>query len=262
MPLPTSVKVITQATGLTATNANSNWTYLPQRPAFSDTTNPAFPRLIVLTGEGILVSRGGASYGIPEELLCAVAATAVPALTWPPIISPQPSNTFVKANAATSFTSLATDELGLNTFQWQYSNGTNVAAAGVYTNVTTPTLNISNTIAAANLLYQCLVTNPSGTNVSNLVGTADLVTQPANAAVTHPASAYFTVNVVTAQPVTYSWAANNVPIVATGTALYANWTTANLNVGLSNGLNSTQYLCTITAGGVTVNSNEAVLTVA
>ena len=262
MPLPSSVKVITQATGLTATNASSNWTYLPQRPSFSDTPNPAFPRLIVLTGQGVLVQRGGNSYGIPEEILCEVAATAVPELTWPPIISPQPSNTFVKANAATSFTSLATDELGLNTFQWQYSNGTNITAAGVYSNVTTPTLNISNTIAAANLLYQCLVTNPSGTNVSNLCGTADLVTQPANSTVTHPASAYFNVNVVTAQPISYSWAANNVLITIGGTANYANWTTANLNVGNSTGLTTTQYLCVITAGGVTVNSNEAVLTVA
>ena len=261
MPLPSSVRVITQATTLTGGNANSNWTYLPPRPAFSDTNNPAYPRLLTLSPSGVLVTRNGASYGIPEELICELAATAVPALTWPPIIQTQPSNTFVKTNASTSFTCAANDELGLNTFQWQYSNGTNVAAAGVYSNVTTPTLNISNTIVAANSLYQCLVTNPSGTNMTNICGTADLVTQPANVTVTHPASAYFTVNVVTAQPVSYAWAANNVPISAATTANYANWTTSNLNVGNSQGLTTTQYLCTIMAGGVTLNSNEAILTV-
>ena len=274
MPSPLNVKNIAQCTNVGNSNANSNWTYFPVRAAQQETSNPQFPRGVVLTSQGVLITRNGVSFGYPLETLCIGAALTVPALTWlPNYAAPngvQPVNFVQNDNTAASFTANAQDEVGAITYQWQWSNGVNIAAAGVYSNVTTNHLNISNINGLGGLLFQIVATNPTGSNTSNQAGMADIVTQPSNSSVASPSPTSFSVNVASALALSYQWAANHgggfFNIVANGgmsvgSLNYSNWTTNTLNVGNSAGGNGYKYFCYVSVPGATANSNVATLTV-
>ena len=91
------------------------------------------------------------------------------ALTPPPAFTTQPTSVSVCTSVATSFSVVATNA---NVYQWQIStNGggtfTNVTASSIYTNVTTPTLNISNPTGLNANQYRCLATGISGSVNSN-----------------------------------------------------------------------------------------------
>lgn len=86
-----------------------------------------------------------------------------------PSFTTQPVNTTVCSPQATSFTVAATST---TSYQWQVSTDggttwTNIAAAGVYSNVTTTTLNISNTAGLNANQYRCVATNSGGSVNSN-----------------------------------------------------------------------------------------------
>ncbi len=86
-----------------------------------------------------------------------------------PNFTTHPTNATVCAPQATSFTVAATNATSL---QWQISTDggtawTNIAAAGVYSNVTTTTLNISNTAGLNANQYRCVATNVGGSVNSN-----------------------------------------------------------------------------------------------
>ncbi len=87
------------------------------------------------------------------------------AVSPPPSISTQPINAAVCGNSVTNFSVIATDA---TTYQWQIStnNGSSfsdIAASSIYSNVTTPTLTISNSTGMNSNQYRCMVTGESGT---------------------------------------------------------------------------------------------------
>ncbi len=85
-----------------------------------------------------------------------------------PSITTQPTASSICVGANTSFTIVAT---GATTYQWQVDNGggfTNLANDATYSNLTTPTLNITAaTIGLNGYLYRCITTNGSGSTNSN-----------------------------------------------------------------------------------------------
>lgn len=259
---------IIQLTNLNGTNASANWSFIAAPSALNENSNPAFNRTVVLSGTGLYIARGTSSVGIPLESIMLFAANVNPALTWPPNFATAPANAYVGYGntTAVSFPSVAQDEVGTDiSYQWQYgSNGANISAAGVFSNVTTNHLNISNTNGLINSSYQLLIVNPSGNNTSNQVyiGYDPLITtQPANQSAVHPASAYFTVVATGQTALSYQWQANGSNITVAGAALYANYTTSNLNVGNSTGLNTTNYRVIVSDTAGVQNSNNATLTV-
>ncbi len=86
-----------------------------------------------------------------------------------PSFSIQPSDKTVCSPQATSFTIVAT---GATSYQWQLStdggtNYNNIVANSIYSNVTTATLNISNTTGLSTYKYRCVASNSGGSTNSN-----------------------------------------------------------------------------------------------
>ncbi|MGG9972736.1 hypothetical protein ACQ33O_13170 [Ferruginibacter sp. SUN002] len=85
-------------------------------------------------------------------------------------VSTQPSNTSACDLAATSFTAASTS-LPAPTIQWQQKvpagSFTNISNGGVYSNVTTGTVGISNVTGLNNYEYQAVFTNINGTATSS-----------------------------------------------------------------------------------------------
>ncbi len=79
----------------------------------------------------------------------------------PPSISNQPGAVTVCENRTTSFTVAATGS-GTLSYQWQ-EDGVNLSNGGVYSNVTTATLNISDVTGLNGKQYQVIITNDNGT---------------------------------------------------------------------------------------------------
>jgi len=252
---------------ITTTNTTNLWTYLAGPAAVNENTNPQFNRTVVLTPTGILLTVGGNSVGLPMGVFTAACAQANPLVTWVPNFANQPSNAFVGNGntTAVSFITIAQDEVmtDLN-YQWQYSNGVNIAASTPYANVTTNHLNISNTSGLIGQAYQVVATNPTGSTVSNQ-GTVyfdpTITAQPSNASVTHPAGANFAVAAFGATTLAYQWTANGSNITTAGAAGYSGYTTNTLSVSVSNGLNATNYYVIVTGSLGKTNSANALFTV-
>jgi hypothetical protein len=98
----------------------------------------------------------------------------------PPLVGLQPTQANSCIGQNMTFSTSSTNSTG---FQWQLStdNGVtwnNIINAGVYSNATTATLNITGTtLIMNNYLYRCNVTNINGTTTSN---SANLVVTPNN----------------------------------------------------------------------------------
>lgn len=89
--------------------------------------------------------------------------------TPPPVFTTHPANVAVCSGSSTSFTVVATDAVS---YQWQIStNGgttwNNLSNNSIYTNVTTATLNISNSAGLGSSIYRCVATNTGGPTNSN-----------------------------------------------------------------------------------------------
>jgi trimeric autotransporter adhesin len=89
--------------------------------------------------------------------------------TPPPVFTTHPANVAVCSGSSTSFTVVATDAVS---YQWQIStnggaNWTNLSNNSIYTNVTTATLNISNSAGLGSSIYRCVATNTGGPTNSN-----------------------------------------------------------------------------------------------
>lgn len=88
-----------------------------------------------------------------------------------PSIATQPSNVSVTAPAAASFTIVANGNTSLS-YQWAESNdsGTtysNLANAGVFSNVTTNSMNISNSTGLNGKYFHCFAIDSNGHAISN-----------------------------------------------------------------------------------------------
>lgn len=105
----------------------------------------------------------------------------------PPSFTTQPVSVSLCAGAAASFTAVASN---VSSYQWQLStNGggtwVNISAAGVYTNVTATTLNISNITGLNGNQYRCVATGAGGPADSNA---ATLSVSPATLTLVSPAN--------------------------------------------------------------------------
>jgi hypothetical protein len=82
-----------------------------------------------------------------------------------PSITSQPSNSTVCSGSSASFSVSASGTAMLN-YQWK-ENGVNLSNGGVYSNVTTSTLNISNSAGLNGKQYSCYISNSCGNITSN-----------------------------------------------------------------------------------------------
>jgi hypothetical protein len=256
---------------ITGTNTTGTWNFFPIRSAQMDNSNPSFVRQVLLTQQGVYISRNNANVGFFISDLLKAAANIAPALTWPPWIQVQPSNNTAVQPTAISFSVLANSEVTAITYQWQVSTTnsgwSNVSNGGVYSNATTNTLNISNNAGLSGYVYRVLTTNASGNTYSNsaaVIVDPNITSQPSNAAVTAPAPASFVLsaNSPLGYGLTYQWqlwGGSSFSNVSGG--VYSNVTTNTLNISNSTGLNGKIYRCLVTDINGTSDSGNGTLTV-
>ena len=162
---------ITTLQSLSAGVSSGTFTSPAYQVTAIDQTNPVFPRLLQLTDAGLIIRSTGTNVGIPLVELTKMAAKIFPALTWPPIITSQPSSGSVFHPNPYSFSVAATDEYSPINYLWQLStNGgssfSSLSNGGVYANISTTTLNISNSTGLGGNVYRCVTWNLSGTTTS------------------------------------------------------------------------------------------------
>lgn len=262
------------------TNNNVTWTQPPKRVTITDFTNPLFPRQIVVSPNGIQVTRPDNGVGIAIPDLMAVVLAVNPAMTWPPLFTTQPSDQSVQYGGGRSatFTIAVNSELSV-TYQWQSSadNATwgNVSNGGVYAGATSASLVITPTDFTQNgLYYRCQVTNSRGTTTSvsaklTVTGLPVFTVQPTNQSAIAPAPATFSATVVAnPAPVTYQWQVSTNGGVAwsdiAAGAPYTGQTTNSLTLNptaVGPPYNGYQYRLKATNSLGTTTSSAATLTV-
>lgn len=167
-----SLKVLTS---IATTNSAVNWANQAQQTTVLYNARKQFLRNVVLSTDGVSVRRGSNVVGINIATLVVACASVDSALTYPPVVTADPVAASVTHPAAASFGPVAaTSELSV-TYQWQKSTtsgGTtyaNLTNAGVYTNVTTSTVNISDSTGLNGYLFRCTITNAAGsTNTASV----------------------------------------------------------------------------------------------
>jgi hypothetical protein len=261
MPATANIVLLSPITG---SNNSGNWNYFPTRAGILYQNIPSVLRQVILTSQGLIITGNGTNVGFLMTDLMNAAANINPKITGPPYVSVQPNSVITTPNAATSFSIQIYSELA-STYQWEISSNSgstwaNVSNGGVYSNATTATLNISNVSGLTSDYYRCVITSSLGSSNSNPGILSEIVTQPSNSTVTHPAAASFTLNVVGDSPFSYQWV-SNAGIITNG-GVYSNATTNGLNISNSTGLNGYTFKCVIVGkNGETANSNIATLTV-
>lgn len=173
-----------------------------------------------------------------------------------PLITGQPANAVVCAGSNTSFTTSATGT-GLG-YQWQVNTGSgfsNLSNAGVYSNVTTPTLNITGALTTMNgYQYQCVITSTCGTLVTTprtltVNALPFIIIGPSSSVVCANTATTFSV-IATGTSLTYQWQVNDGSgfVNASGSA-YANVNSATMTVTPPNGTYS-GYTFRCVVGGI------------
>lgn len=258
---------------ITGTNTTATWQFYPIRSAQFDNSNPSFARQVLLTQQGVLITKNNATVGFLMSDVLAAAANILPSLTWPPWIQTQPSNNTAVQPTPISFASLINSEVSSLTYQWQVStdNGSswsNVSNGGVYSNATTNTLNISNNAGLSGDFFRVAATNSSGSSNSNAAACIvdpNITSQPSNATAPSPQAVSFqcAANSPLGFGLTYQWelwGGSSWGNVVNG-GVYSNASTNTLNISNSNGLISNLYRCAITdTTGTSVTSNVTINT--
>ncbi len=191
-----------------------------------------------------------------------------------PSISTQPLSTAICAGNNVTF-NVAAAGTGIG-YQWQESiNGgttwNNIANGGIYSGATTTTLTLTGvTIGMNTYQYRCVVNGtcaPAATSTAATLtvgSTLVINNQPGNSIVCAGATTSYAVSV--SGTVTYQWQEstnggttwNNI----TNGGVYSNATTATLTLtGVTAGMNSYLYRCTVNGNCPSINSNSASLTV-
>jgi hypothetical protein len=151
----------------------ANWGAPIQQFTLLQTDNPQYLRTIVISNDGIRLSKGNVAAGFALADIVAALIYQAPTLSWPPIITLQPANANIANGAATAFTVAATAEFSFDPYLWQKStdnggNWSNITNAGVYTNATSNHLNISNVTGLSATWYRVTVSAASGNTVSSV----------------------------------------------------------------------------------------------
>lgn len=189
------------------------------------------------------------------------------------VLSTQPAASSIIGGVATTFVVAG---IGANGFQWQMRPAAggqyaNLADAGIYSTVTTATLNLSTGTlkALTGNRYRCVVANTTTGASATSAGVALTVSfgvavQPTTpTSVVTPGATSFTVGVVESTSIQWQLQTGGVGAWAnlTNAGVYTNVTTATLNISNSAGLNTNKYRAVVSDGVTTVNTIEALLTV-
>lgn len=257
-----------------STDGGSTWNNITNGGIYSGATTTT------LTLTGVLGSMNNYQYRCVVSGSCPSINSnpAILSVNTAPNITTQPANgSSVCAGQNTSYTVIATGT-GIG-YQWQLStdggtNYSNLSNGGVYSGVTTGTVNITGaTIGMNNYKYRCVITgtcSPAATSSASTltVYTAILITaSPANAVQCATGSTSFSVGASGSSP-TYQWQESTnggtswANIVNGG--IYSGATTSTLTLtGLLASMNNYQYRCIVSGAApcASVNSAAATLTV-
>lgn len=259
------MKILSNITG---SNSNANWTLQSQQVTILDAQNPLWPRAVILSSNGVRISRGNNSVGFPTEELILAAISLEPNLTWPPIVGTDPVNISANAPNATSFNIAATAEVTI-TYQWQKStdnggNWSNVANGGVYSNATTNAINISNVTGLNSNQFRCVAIDVSGsTNSNNATLTVIDPTITNTSAVTASNTINMSVIAQGGSALTYQWQnsgdnGGNWGSVING-GIFANATTNHLNISNFVTEHNNYYRCFVSDSAGNAISNTIVI---
>lgn len=154
------------------TPSNFSASFPPQKTSVLDTTNPNYLRYATLATDSVALTYYSVSVLIPLSQLYQAAASASYALTWPPIILTQPTNSIVTHPAAAYFVVSASAEIPI-TYQWFRQSGsgnfTSIISTGSYTGSQTPALTHSNTVTGESTSsFVCVCSNASGVTSSSI----------------------------------------------------------------------------------------------
>ena len=212
---------------------------------------------------------------------CIVSGTCTPAATseaailtvsTAPVISRQPASVSECTGTAVSFSVTATVTGGTLTYQWQSNvsgSYANLSNTGVFSNVTTNTMNISDITGLNNTDYRCIVNNASCSITSSAalltVNTApDITTQPFSLTMCSNNAVDFSLT-VSGSSLSYQWQLSNTGTTYTNminTGVYTGTTTDTLKISSVAGLNGRHYRCLVSGiCSPVATSNAAILTV-
>lgn len=186
-----------------------------------------------------------------------------------PDITTQPQNQVTCDGKNAAFTIVASNTTG---YQWQIStdnggNYVNLSNAGVYSGVTSSTLNISNATGLSGNFYRCVVSNaiPASVNSNGVSLTVNrFVQQPFSMTSCSSCAAGFTAS-ARGIGLTYQWQVStdngaNFSNITDG-GVYSGTNTKTLAIASASGLNGRQYQCILGGCASPINSNAAILTV-
>ena len=213
------------------------------------------------------------------QYYCVVTSTLGPANSNIAILTVLSSPSFTTQPSPVSLTAPTTATFSVvvysaftTTYQWQVSTngGTSWSNVSTGTGGTTASYTTPATSVSMNgYLYQCVATNPEGTNYSNVVSlsvvnTPTITVQPQDALITNSLTTSFTV--ASSGTITgYQWqvSLNGGASFAniSNSAVYSGATTATLTVTPNSALNGAQYQCIVTNASGNTTSSPATLTV-
>ena len=172
--------MITQSVNLTYGGVNYTVFNRPvQQITLLDSTNQQFLRQVMLSNDGVKLIRGQYTIQFPMEQLYAVAAQAMPSMSWSPVIDTQPlGSQFVTVPGTASLSVVAEDEFNTVKYQWYVS--ASEAGTGWQLTVNTTNIKFKNTSSAEmsasygigftpdTSSYFCLCSNASGEKSSSI----------------------------------------------------------------------------------------------
>ena len=149
-----------------------------QRQYILNNTNPNYLRYTYMTQDSLYFNVNGIGQAViplnGSGGLWASAITALPALTWPPVIATQPVNTTVTHPSSSNFFISASSETGVITYSWYSqsfgsSTWSQLSNTALYSGSTSPALTHSLTNTGdSGSAYFCTATNGSGQTSSSV----------------------------------------------------------------------------------------------
>lgn len=260
-----------------STNGGTTWTNITNGGVYINATTAT------LKLSGIPASMNNYRYRCISSGICpgVNSSSALLTVNTSPLINTQPPAAVAVCNGQGTAMSLAASGTSLN-YQWQLSTDggityNNLSNAGIYSNVTTATMNIaSSTPAMNNYRYRCLLNGSCTPSVNSNVVTLSvntpvaLVANPTNYTICENSNASFSVTVSGTSPL-YQW-----QVSTNGGATFTNITNGSVYSGASQSIlalsnvsaayNSYQYRCiiagaapcgNITSATATLNINSA-----
>ncbi len=228
-------------------NDGSGWSNISNTGVYSGATT----NTLALTGATSAVNN--------YQYRCMVNGTCTPSVTSNAAtlsinslltINTHPANTSACSGNNASFSVVATGA-GV-TYQWQENDGNgwaNLSNSGIYSNVTTATLQLTGATTSVNTYqYRCMVssscTAPTNTNTATLtINVAPVITsQPSNSTICEGSNTSFSI-AATGAGITYQWEVND----------GSGWTNVS-NVGIYSGAMSNTLL--VTAPTASANNNQ------